>query len=269
MVLSDQPTAFADCNNVIAAPHQQQSPFRCFHDKRFLFKTAFTHADTCVVIDANIRLLAPLRPKDTDLLDPGINAAHLYTIQSKWQSDEQNEEAVSPALRREQEIVNRVLDSVGLEAGTVRFPQEYLYAVKRSSNAIKIQSWLEAWGHLAHYFDYHRLPWSEGFGIGIAAAVAGLPIECVRVIPDAGYYKERTHLFNLKSFRNPVSEAQEHCHAQQELIKRSFFPPPGRFGTMKRRLGQIYRYTRLRAQYRTDQKWLSGLKQIQDSSRPN
>ncbi len=262
IVLSDNPSAFKECANVIASRHRQQSPFRCFHDKRFLINTAFEHAETCIVIDANIRVLAPLLPEHTASLETGINAAHLYTIESKWISDEQPDESIPPSLKREKAVVNRVLASLDLTAAKVRFPQEYLYAIKRSNNNDQIQSWLEAWGYLANYFDFHRLPWSEGFGIGIAAAAVGLPLECVRVIPDSGYYKERTHRFNLKTFRNPVSEAQEHCHAQQELIKNTFFAPPTRLKKIAIRLGQAFRYTLLRIRNRTDDKSLADLKAL-------
>lgn len=263
IVLSDSPSAFQDCENVIASHHRQQSPFRCFHDKRFLINAAFEHAETCIVIDANIRLLAPLLPQSIAALEPGINAAHLYTIESKWISDAQPGKDLPPSLKREKAVVTRALDFVQLEAASVRFPQEYLYAIKRSRNGDQIQTWLEAWGYLASYFDFHRLPWSEGFGIGIAAAATGLPIECVRVLPDEAYYKERTHLFNLRTFRNPVSEAQEHCHAQQELIKSTFFPPPNRFKKITCRLTQLSAYAKLRIRNRTDEKWLSALKALQ------
>ncbi len=262
LVLSDQPHAFDKHPNVRALRHQQQSVFRCFHDKRFLIDASLHHAGTCIVIDSNVRILAPIAADAFEDLEPGISAAHLYSIESKWRSDENNREHASKkeqaSLSREKHIVGKALRVIGTTPNEARFPQEYLYAIKGSDKATQVREWLGAWSNLAHYFDFHRLPWSEGFGIGLAAAATAMPVECVRILPDSAYYKERTHLFNLKTFRNPVSREQERCHAQQTLLKESF--DSQRFSFLQTRIKQLNRFGRLRLRHWSDAVWLDALR---------
>ena len=267
LALTDTPEAFQSSPNVEARPHRQNGVFRCFHDKRFLVKAALDKFEVCIVIDANIRLLAPIRNDIDQTLLPGINAAHLYSIQSKWISDNENREVESEqsrrALDREQRIVTKALDALSISSDAARFPQEYLYAIKSWNRPDQLQDWLDAWGSLAHYFDYHRLPWSEGFGIGIAAAATDVPIECVRVLPDSDYYKERTHLFNLKTFRNPVSLEQEHCHAQQVILKQALAPRFPRAARLYSKLKQASRYGAFRLRHWDARVWLDQIRKRQ------
>ena len=268
LVLSDHPSAFRSHPNVTAIRHHQKSVFRCFHDKRFLIEASLDLADICIVIDSNIRILAPISAHAFEYLDKGISAAHLYSIESKWTSDENNQNHASSKerlqLNREKRIVGQALNAIGIKSQDARFPQEYLYAIRRADNHSQIKAWLGAWADLAHYFDFHRLPWSEGFGIGIAAAATETTVECLRILPDSGYYKERTHRFNLKTFRNPVSREQEHCHAQQTLINETFHSP--RFSGLLTRVKQLARFGTFRLQHWSDRHWLDALRLTSQSS---
>lgn len=266
LVLTSRPNAFEAHPNVTAFYHRQESVFRCFHDKRFLIEHALSKAETCIVIDANIRILSSVDQRfDRDLF-PGINGAHLYTIQSKWDSDEANQEfetsRAQRVLNREKQIVSKVLSELDLCPSEVKFPQEYLYAIKSNHNQSQIRTWIEAWASLAHYFDFHRLPWSEGFGIGIAAAIADIPIECVRILPDSSYYKERTHIFNLKTFRNPVTPEQERCHEQQKSIDRKLSSRLPRCQKYLTRLKRLSRYSMFRLRHWDDQTWIKNIKRL-------
>ena len=267
IVLTDAPQYFSSFPHVQAWPHRQRAVFRCFHDKRFLIQRARQESDACIVIDANIRLLAAGDDATFSELDHGISAAHAYTIAGKWQSDEVPSLSSKQAeyLRKEKQWIGRVLDTLKLSPETTCFPQEYLYAIKSSDDPM-ITSWLEAWGDLADYFDYHRLTWSEGFGIGIAAAVTGLPLQCVRVLPDTHYYKRRSHLFNLHTMQNPITRAQSLCHDQQELLGRTL-EPDTRSRRYRTRLGQIIRYGQFRLKHRSDQPWLDALHRRSEAHR--
>ena len=266
VILTDLPNAFQKFPHVVPVPHRQQGVFRCYHDKRFLVNEGLKLAKACIIIDANIRLLEPVAPRLSEPFGSGLSATRLYTIASKWESDQANAQYSDPRSiarqTRERRIVSHILDQLDLSPDDVFFPQEFLYAVKVVEGSEEAQKWLRGWNLLADYFDFHRLAWSEGFGIGIAAAATGFPLECVRVLPDFHFYKKRTFEFNLKSFRNPISPAQEACHAEQESFEAKLSPRYPKLNKFKTRLGQLTRYSRFRLKTWNDRNLIEQLRAL-------
>ena len=76
MVLTDKPQAFADHANILAFKHRQQS-VGCYHDKRFVIAKGLSLFDSCIFIDADMRILAPIEQAFD--WPPGITAHTVWT----------------------------------------------------------------------------------------------------------------------------------------------------------------------------------------------
>ncbi len=71
IILTDKPQHFHKQTNILAFKHQQQS-IGCYHDKRFAIAKALSLFNSCIFIDADMRILAAV-PNDLRW-QPGITA---------------------------------------------------------------------------------------------------------------------------------------------------------------------------------------------------
>lgn len=61
IILTDRPQDFSHQSNVISYKHQQQG-IKCYHDKRFAISKGLSHCDSCIYIDADMRIISPMAP---------------------------------------------------------------------------------------------------------------------------------------------------------------------------------------------------------------
>ncbi len=262
LVFTDHVRAFRSHPNVIARPHRQRGVLRCFHDKRFMIPVALESFDTCILIDANIRILEPVPQDAIPSIAPGITAPRLYSVASKWESD-RDTNTTSDAPNQETRVVLRALNALQLHPQKAYFVQEFLYAVRRDpEHPEAVTTWLAAWDALAGFFDFHRLAWSEGFGIGLAAGVTGFPVQCDSFLPERAYYKQRTYEFHQQTGNRPVTPAQEHCHREQRLLAQSGATRASALSVKLATLRRAVRFLAFRARHHSDQRWLEQLRNL-------
>lgn len=160
VILTDKPKDFANNVNVLAFKHRQQS-VGCYHDKRFVIAKGLSLFDSCIFIDADMRILAPLeQPLEWQ---PGITSHKVWTNILKHNKNE-----------FENKLLSRMAEKLNLNLEEISFVHECLFVVSKDSG--KEQEFLRQWEKIAPFFELNGFYRGEGHTIGLAAAKAGLTI---------------------------------------------------------------------------------------------
>ncbi|WP_375467144.1 hypothetical protein, partial [uncultured Nostoc sp.] len=172
IILTDHPQEFSKYPQALAFQHQQQG-VKCYHDKRFAIAKALSLFNSCIFIDSDMRILAPV-PEDIEwLLEPGISARACMDMPKKFAKALGT---TNKKFSREIEVIKKAAQFFNLEPEweNVTFVHEYLFSVTKSTG--KEIDFLETWSILAKYFELNGVYEGEGNAIGLAAYKAGLPV---------------------------------------------------------------------------------------------
>jgi len=220
VVFTDVPEEFADHRNVIAIKHAQRSVIRCFHDIRFVLDHALEEFKTCIAINTNVRIVEPLPMDFAKALKPGIVALACEKLENhlRYELDDpaawQRKSVVG--VDRQVELVKLACQKLGVSLSETDYVFEIIYAV--SCEGEQKKKFIDTWGKLANFFEYHGMTWGEGFAAGIAAKVAGLPV-CQNVfIPEPSYYKHRDYIDWERKGR-VQNQRLTICHRQRLLLQ--------------------------------------------------
>ncbi|MFM7424548.1 MAG: hypothetical protein ACKO7W_06065 [Elainella sp.] len=235
VVLTDRPAAFADCPQVLAFAHQQQS-LGCYHDKQFVLKQALSLFPACVFVDADMRILAPI-PADLTW-QPGITAKLVWTNILKHNKN--------PFELR---LLQQMAQKLDLDLAEISFVHECLFVLARDQG--KELVFLEQWEKIARYFELRGFCRGEGHTIGLAAAQAGLTIRRDELTA--------IHFFKDKLAASATSSATD-LEQRVELLKRQKaleYPKQSLWQRVWNKLLKLLRY-----QYRRLKLQFAALKQI-------
>jgi len=169
VVLTDKPQDFRDYPNVLAFKHQQQS-VGGYHDKRFVISKSLSMFNSCIFMDADMRILSHVSP-NLKLL-PGITARSCARIIKHNQGIKNIQ-----AREREVKIINNVANKLNLnleEDKNIFFIHEFLFTVTRDCG--REIEFLNYWDKIAFYFELNKFYIGEGNAMGLAAAKAGFPV---------------------------------------------------------------------------------------------
>jgi hypothetical protein len=174
IILTDEPQDFIDYPHVLAFKHRQQS-IGCYHDKRFVIAKALSLFNTCMFVDADIRILAPFSA-DIKWL-PGITARSCSSIVKHNEIYMNSVDTLYKRKRiRELEVLGEISQklNLALEDPSVQFVMEMLFVVtKQDGREIEF---IKHWETIAHYCELNGFYGAEGYAMGLAAAKAGLTV---------------------------------------------------------------------------------------------
>jgi hypothetical protein len=173
VILTDHPEEFSEYTHVLAFQHQQQG-VKCYHDKRFVIAKALSLFDSCIFLDADMRILATVSDDMKWLMKPGIAARACMLMPKKF--TKVLEGKADAHFRREFEFVKKAAQKLNLDAEwqNIQFVHEYLFSVTKDAG--KEIEFLQQWDILANYFELNEIYDGEGSAIGLAAYKAGLPV---------------------------------------------------------------------------------------------
>lgn len=233
-MLVDRPEDIVPRPNLHTQTYQPEGALRRYHDKRLLVRAGLDagHA-TVVVIDGNSRLVENLPSKLE--LRTGVNA---FITQPVLEHLREEDAAASTRKRfastaRQRRCLERAAHELGISLEKVTFIQESIYALHGPEDILR--QFVECWGRLGRFMDFHGLAWSEGFAIGLAAAAVGLEVHENRFLPMSSFYKHRLHgapLARRQLDAPRVFHAQEdarllarfmHRRSLQSLVRSTYF----------------------------------------------
>lgn len=200
VVLTDSPKYFQAQSNVLAFPHHQVS-FGCYHDKRFAIAKAISLFHSCLFLDADMRILAPI-PSNIKWL-PGITAKIVWKDITKHNKN-----------RFEIKLLHQMAKKLSLKLEDVDFVHECLFVVTRDSG-VELE-FLKYWDKIAPYFELRGFYKGEGHTIGLAAAKVRLPIRR-DAMSEIVFFKDKLELQAIKRGEVQASDKAEYFEKQRSL----------------------------------------------------
>ncbi|MBD2201098.1 hypothetical protein H6G33_00585 [Calothrix sp. FACHB-1219] len=205
VVLTDNTDNFNKQTNVLAYKHKQQS-VKLYHDKRFVLEKALLLFDSCIFIDADMRILKPVPQDMTWLKVPGISARACEAMCKRYGPFMQGNIDAKDSKEFKEFIVTqkaaKKLD-IELKNETVKHLQEYLFTITKDSG--KETEFLKQWEILAPFYEINGVYAGEGNAIGLAAAKAGLQVRWTEM-PGISFFKDRTELIRIENGQSKMEE---------------------------------------------------------------
>jgi hypothetical protein len=202
IILTDNPEEFNEYPQVLAFKHQQQG-VKCYHDKRFVIAKALSQFNSCIFIDADMRILAPVPDNMQWLLKPGISARACSYMPQKFVKV--SDSTADKKIIKEFEITKKATQILGLESDweKIRFVHEYLFSVTKDSG--KEINFLQQWDNLANLFEQNKVYHGEGNAIGLAAYKAGLEVRWSDM-EGISFFNEKTETIRVKKGQSSMEE---------------------------------------------------------------
>ncbi|MCU0537786.1 MAG: hypothetical protein MUD14_28195 [Hydrococcus sp. Prado102] len=229
LILTDRPDYFKDIANVTAFKHRPES-IKFYHDKRFVIEKALSLFNTCIFLDADMRILEPV-PNNLEWL-PGITARTGSNIIKHNQGNNENIKAI-----------DKVAKKLNLELERVKFVHEFLFVVK--SDRGKELKFLKQWEIIGRYFELNGIYAGEGNAIGLAAAKADFPVRFDSV-DRISFFKDRIERVRIKKGQVNAQEKSIYFEKQKQLE----FPNQSIFEKIlsktNNRIGYLFRLVYLR-----------------------
>ncbi|HBB31061.1 MAG TPA: hypothetical protein DDZ80_28790 [Cyanobacteria bacterium UBA8803] len=160
IILTDKVQDFSEYGNVLAFAHQQYHVYP-YHDKRFVIAKAISMFDSCIFLDADMRIMDKV-PSHLEWL-PGITARSGCSLIKHNQN-----------RQKQFKFIQKVAQKLEVALEDTKFVHEFLFTIKRNSE--REIEFLEYWKIIAHYLEFNGIYQGEGNAIGLAAAKAGLPV---------------------------------------------------------------------------------------------
>ncbi|NJL39063.1 MAG: hypothetical protein HC899_21665 [Leptolyngbyaceae cyanobacterium SM1_4_3] len=229
LVLTDQPSDFDHYAHVLAIKHRQQGVYP-YHDKRFVISEAIARFETCIFIDADMRILGQV-PDDMDW-NTGITArTGSSIIKHKGKK------------KRDFELISKAADKLELHLEGVKFVHEFLFTVKRSAG--REIEFLEHWDAIAAFFELNGFYAGEGNAIGLAAAKAELAVQFDSE-DRFPFFKDRIEKVRISKGQADPAEKLAYFARQQALEHPKLPETEKQFLLWSKRVEKVYRILRLR-----------------------
>lgn len=213
IVLTDAPREFSRQPNILAFKHQQQS-VKLYHDKRFAIAKALSLFNSCIFLDADMRILAPV-PQDMQWIQaPGISARGCEIMPKKYAKVFAG--VADGKLLKQFQVTKNLAKklNIKLDDANVNFVYEYLFAITKDGG--KEIEFLNQWDTIAAYYELNGLYDGEGNAIGIAAAKAGLPVRWC-AMDGIKFFKDRTELIKIQRGQSDMQDMKIYFEQQRKL----------------------------------------------------
>ncbi|MCC5897158.1 MAG: hypothetical protein JJU32_04470 [Phormidium sp. BM_Day4_Bin.17] len=160
VILTDKPDDFSEFSSVLAFYHRLQS-VKGYHDKRLVLEKSLSLFESCIFMDADMRILSPV-PDDLSW-NPGLTGRAGCALVKHLDNMNNN---------RKTEIVNKIAKAIQIDIEEVKWLHEFSFVLRRQSG--KEAEFFRAWQTLSYLFESEGLYSGEGYSMGLAAAKVGL-----------------------------------------------------------------------------------------------
>ena len=245
-VLTDRPEKFVGIKNTIVVKHRKKS-VEGYNDKLCVVNKALALFDTCILLDADMRVLGPVK-LDKEFFEPGIKVYELVS----WV--EESEEALFGEPARWKSNALRIMRILRKELNLkqddkdIPYVTEFLFAVTKFE---KVDIFLNKWNELAEFCEKQRMFRWEGLSIGLAALLTESPIS-------------KNSFTGLKFFEPTKFSMRDHLHGDRSIIQEVYdeltssinskkyqHKPKRNFinleiDNLRRRIPKLYRYIKIK-----------------------
>lgn len=240
IVYTDKPQQFKDCSNVLVFKHRQKGVF-CYHERRFAIAKALSLYNSCIYLDADVRIVAPVSP-DLKWL-PGITARSCDNLVAHH--NRMIYKNGSPRLDKLKnfEIIQKTAQNLDVNLEEVTYLNEFLFVVTRDAG--RELEFLKQWEKIALSFELQGLHKGPGNAMGIAATKVGFPIRH-DVMEGISFFDDRIERERIKKGQADPNASLIYFEKQKsvELAKRS--PTQKALLKLNRTAAYLYHSARLR-----------------------
>lgn len=219
IILTDYPPFFGGLKNVIVYKHKIRSNWYYYHDKRYALKKGLEKYKTCILIDADCRLLDSPPIEDYISYSIGLRALGVIKLDKKLEIEARYHQKSpldfiknTPSKRRR--MLKNVSHRINAEYFNSFFMHEAIIIITRDDRNINGMKFLKRWDYAAKYLAIRGYEWGEGEVIGLAANSVGWEV----------YEEENIHCWLFKDLYNPqlkrVSDAKKIGKFEAYQIKR-------------------------------------------------
>ncbi|WP_427162476.1 hypothetical protein ACQFX9_13535 [Aliinostoc sp. HNIBRCY26] len=201
-VLTDQPEDFQDCPHVIGFKHKLKS-VKGYHDKRFVLDKALSLFESCMFLDADVRILDTFVEEMNWPL--GISARAGCNLLSHMQN---------MTSKQEIQTIQEAATKLNVDLKEVQWLHEFMFVMRRQEGLEK--EFFELWQSISYFFEMRGIYHGEGFAMGLAAAKVGMNMGFFRedVIP---FFKDNIEQVRIKTNKSALENTRKYFDMHREI----------------------------------------------------
>lgn len=213
IIFTDNPSEFSNYSNVLVFKHKRQGVLY-YHERRFAIAKALSMFNSCIYLDADVRICAPV-PEDMQWL-PGITARSSTTMIKHIQGLLKKTDPPRPSIIKLFEFIKKMGQKLDLdvESDQVTFINEFLFVVTKDAG--KEVEFLKQWEKLALYAEvngYHKHP---AYAMGLAAAKVGFPVRH-DVMEGIDFFDDRIERVRISKGQSDPKAKQVYFETQKKI----------------------------------------------------
>ncbi|EKD08825.1 hypothetical protein [Arthrospira platensis] len=244
VILTDNPDDFSEFPSVLAFKHHLQS-VKGYHDKRLVLEKSLSLFESCMFMDADMRILSPV--PDNLSWNPGLTARAGCALVKHL-------DGISNQRCRDSEIVNNIADRIEVDIENVQWLHEFWFVLRRQSG--KEVEFLRVWQTLSYLFESEGMYHGEGYSMGLAASKVGLDFNFYRT-DWFEFFKDKIEKERINNGQSKLTEKkiyfEEHTaieYPQSNILSKAI-------SKIGNKLAFYYRLLRLRRQREQDEEFKS------------
>ena len=242
VILTDKPDEFSEFSSVLAFEHRLQS-VKGYHDKRLVLEKSLSLFESCMFMDADMRILSPV-PDDLSW-NPGLTGRAGCALVKHLGSMNNS---------RKSQLVKKIAEKIEVDIENVKQLHEFSFMLRRQSG--KEVEFFRVWKTLSYLFESEGLYSGEGYAMGLAASKVGLNFGFDRT-ELFDFFKDKIEKQKIKQGKSEPADKtkyfEEHKtieYPQQNLMSKAI-------SKMADKLNFYYRLLRLRRQREQDEEFKS------------
>ena len=230
-ILTDKAEFFKNYDNVITQNYKPVS-VKFYNDKRLVIQYCLEQFESCVYLDANIRIVDKV-PEKLNFCEGIVAYSCCSMVKHK---------TTFSSLNDKFEKIKEVCSLLDLDLDNVKFLNEYFFYVSKNE---KLDSFLKYWEKLAGYFENYGFYSGEGDCIGIASAKADFPIY-YDYDKKITFFKDSVELSRKKKKQKTMDNLEYYLDIQRriEYPKRSLVQKIA--DKLAQKYGMFYRLIKLK-----------------------
>lgn len=236
-ILTDRPEQFSEFPRVLAFKHQLQS-VKGYHDKRFVLEKSLSLFESCMFLDADVRVLGSVTKEMQ--WSPGITARAGTDLVSRMK-----------IIRNQKEtrVIKEAAKKLNIDLEKVQWLHEFMFVMKRQ-NGLEAE-FFRLWQTTSYFFESQGIYHGECYSMGLAAAQIGMKIDYFRE-DRFPFFKDNIERIRINKGQSNHEEKQIYFDVHKEIE----YPKRSSLKKVKDKLSQktvfYYRLLKLRTFARKD-----------------
>ncbi|WP_190508571.1 hypothetical protein [Oscillatoria sp. FACHB-1407] len=245
IIFTDKPEDFKPSDTVLVFKHDHVGVL-CYHERRFAIAKALSMFNSCMYLDADVRLCAPI-PHDLQW-QPGITARSCANMAVHLNAMLERAKSSDAPVVKAYGVIQKMAKKVGLnlETDDLTWINEFLFVVTRDGG--RELEFLDLWGKLAVFAELHGQHKGPAYAIGFAAAKVGFPIRH-DVMPGVDFFDDRIEKVRILKGESDPTAKKQYFEAQKKIENRRL--PVWKKAIAKLTKLQSYYYHSLRLRLQT------------------